>query len=460
MFFSDVPAIPDVGMPKPPFLAADISGWDMQGVYLQYDILTDTMYVGIDCFTICGDADNDGFPGVTGPELTSLLGNDQPDLGGTESFAVVFDTTQSPGCPDDGPGDVVAGVASAVGASIADFDLYDYIFPGCPDGFFGGGCPFTSVGAFPGDSIMVGGVTLTLFASPSAAAPDIEFSLSPFSALPGFTFTPGGAFSVELNLFGGSIDDDGIGEDEMVGVCFDQTTTTTTTSTTTTTLCIGPIKEAKCGNGMIDPECMEECDYAGLEICDNMMDDDGDGLVDCGDEDCSLAVGPTCSAECLLVTVPCLDIKDDPSIIRFGNFGKPDYFKMHGRILSPFGGFDPTAEEFTFDLHNTSGLVHSITLPAGSLAPSGNKNGQPTRFKYKDKAARLAGGIFQLTGRFRNVSGEPSFPIKLKVYGDFSLALEPHMITQWYGVGGGIGFLVADWNETNRGWKLSLKDIQ
>jgi hypothetical protein len=462
VFYSDLPAIPDVGMPKPPFALANTSGWDMRGVWLQYDPLTDTMYVGIDCFSVCGDADDDGLPGITSANLAALLGTDVADLGSTESFAVVFDTTQVFGCPPDGAGDVVAGTASVVGANILDFDIYDYVALGCPDGFFGSGCPFTSTGSFPGDSSLVVPVNLSLFGSPSAAAPDIEFSLSPFSQLPGFTFVPGGAFAVELNLFGGSLDDAGIGEDEMVDICFE--VTTTTTSTTSTTLCEGPIAEERCGNGVIDPECNEQCDPAGMEICGNMMDDDGDGLVDCADPDCSEATGPTCDETCNLETVDCKDILDDPAIIRFGTGGKPGYFSLHGRVLAAPGSFNPNVNGFTVEITNANGHVYSGSILPGDLIPGGVRNGLPSRYKFKDKTARTLGegslrdGIFRVGMRFRNVDGDPSFTVKLKIYGDFSLATEPRMTTQWYGVDD-VGYLTADWTQTSRGWKLTLANF-
>ncbi len=462
VFFPDIPGFPDVGMPKPPFALSAISGWDMAGVYLQYDKGTDTMYVGVDCFTICGDADDDGFPGGTGVELASLFGTDEPDLGGTESFAVVFDTAQAPGCPPDGPGDAVAGVASAVGASVADFDIYEYIFPGCPDGFFGGGCPFSSTGAFPGNSSVVGPVTLTLFASPSLGAPDLEFSLSPFSALPGSTFTSSSAFTVELNLFGGSIDDDGIGEDEMVSVCFE--VTTTTTSTTTTTLCEGPIAEARCGNGVVEPECNEQCDPGNGEICSNMMDDDGDGLTDCADPDCLEATGPTCDATCMEETTGCKAILEDPAIIRFGKEGGPDFFSIHGRVPADLGDFDPNVNGFVMVLSNPNGDIYTGQILPGDLTPGGLRDGLPTRYVFKDVTAKTLGeaslrdGMFRVGMRFRTVFGQASFTVKLRIYADFSLATVPTMTTQWYGVDD-VGVLTADWRETKSGWTLRLSDF-
>ena len=44
---SSSPGAPDVGLPVPPFAANDLSGWDINAVYVEYDSLTDVMYVGI-----------------------------------------------------------------------------------------------------------------------------------------------------------------------------------------------------------------------------------------------------------------------------------------------------------------------------------------------------------------------------------------------------------------------------
>ena len=61
-YIADPDGVRDVGIPKsaPGWV---VSGWDMVGAYFDYDYDTDIMYIGIDCFVICGDADGDGDPG-------------------------------------------------------------------------------------------------------------------------------------------------------------------------------------------------------------------------------------------------------------------------------------------------------------------------------------------------------------------------------------------------------------
>jgi len=48
---------------------------------------------------------------------------------------------------------------------------------------------------------------------------------------------------------------------------------------------------------LTEPMCMNSAEYAApfeVEVCDNQVDDDGDGAVDCDDDDC--LGSPTCGA--------------------------------------------------------------------------------------------------------------------------------------------------------------------
>lgn len=187
----------DVGMPFPAFPTSTVSGFDMQAFYLEYDAATDIMYVGIDCVVICGDSDGDGDPGGTSTTLADLGGEDIPDFGPGESFGLLIDTDNDY-TPTSGDFDVVIGVRD-------DDDL-------------------SQIGAFVYTGLigeeMVNEVwstrlpnTVALFQSPSAAAPDLEFTIANFSTLPGF---PAGQapqrYGLHLGMGALGIDD-GIGED-------------------------------------------------------------------------------------------------------------------------------------------------------------------------------------------------------------------------------------------------------
>lgn len=195
---SSGPGIPDVGLPSQ-FPSGSISGWDINAVYLEYDYDSDILYVGIDCFVICGDADGDGDPGGTSPILASLQGVDHPDFGGTETIAFLIDTDNDFEGLTQGAFEVVIGVP--FGSDLSAFGAYNFVgTPANPATGFGSSLPNP----------------VTLFASPSAEAPDLEFSIGDFSTLPGFNFTPGEPFSFKINVFMGSLEDDGIGEDYLL----------------------------------------------------------------------------------------------------------------------------------------------------------------------------------------------------------------------------------------------------
>jgi len=187
---------PDVGLPQA-FADTVISGFDMQAFYLEYDAATDTMYVGIDCFTICGDSDGDGDPGGTSMTLADLGGEDIPDFGPGESFGLLIDTDNDYTAAS-GDFDVVIGVRD-------DDDL-------------------SQIGAFAYTGLigeeMVNEVwgnrlsnIIILFQSPSATAPDLEFSIANFSTLPGFVAGQA-PLNYQVHLGMGALGiDDGIGED-------------------------------------------------------------------------------------------------------------------------------------------------------------------------------------------------------------------------------------------------------
>ncbi|MEZ4622297.1 MAG: hypothetical protein R2867_43255, partial [Caldilineaceae bacterium] len=123
---------PDIGMPRPPYTDTDTSGFDIRTLYLDYDPATDVMYVGIDCFVICGDADGDGNPDAPGPILGEpvanggLGGEDAALFGDGESFGLLIDTNNDyDPATGDGTFEVVIGVNE--GADLAGIGAFNYI---------------------------------------------------------------------------------------------------------------------------------------------------------------------------------------------------------------------------------------------------------------------------------------------------------------------------------------------
>jgi hypothetical protein len=228
---------------------------------------------------------------------------------------------------------------------------------------------------------------------------------------------------------------------------------------------IGP----PCGNGVLDPG--ELCDppsppsaHAG-EDCSNRIDDNGNGLVDCGDPACSgESAAPFCSGTCQPGS--CLPIKRDPVLLQFGE--PNDFFSIHGRVDAEEMSFDPTQVNFEIMIANRFGTVLSAICDGSQLQPSGR-----LRWFTKDKSARFAegGGMYRCSLRFRRVLREPSYTFKIRYYGDFSAA-NPNapgnpgvdelqeMQTLVYGVGqGNVGFLRANWKPTGKGWQLRLSHL-
>jgi hypothetical protein len=175
----------DVGMPGSP---PGDSGWDIKDLRLFYYAANDTMYVGINTFTILGDADGDGNPSVTSTYLSLLGGTDVANLGQSETAAVYFDLNQN------GTWDVIAGISG-----ITDYSGFSVnVFTGLFDPPHNFGTPL------PGNKG-------TISHNPDTGHPDLEFTMTNWSALPGQDASPG----FKVGAFLGSLQDAGIGEDSL-----------------------------------------------------------------------------------------------------------------------------------------------------------------------------------------------------------------------------------------------------
>ena len=189
--FTDSFGFEDVALPPGWTLGA--SGWDMNKIHLVYDPVNDTLYVGIDTFGIFGDADGNGNPGSTSAQLAARGGVDLPNLTGSEQFTMMFDVNPLNGFNAD----FVAGVSSSSSSSIATFNLYQ-----------GASGPLDNLAYGP----VVAGGLVSLHANPSAANPDLEFSISNFTQTLGINASDGFNF----NIYAGSASDSGIGDDTLV----------------------------------------------------------------------------------------------------------------------------------------------------------------------------------------------------------------------------------------------------
>ena len=171
-----------------------INGWQVKDVRLQYDKATDTLSVGLNTWSVAGDAAGEGNPGVAPSQMATEGGKNEPHLGGYKSITVGFSFSNST-TPD-----ILAGVPSnktEAGPGIDGFNVAAY--------------KPTNMGVQNSY-----GATLTnnlggLAFDPSKAHPGFEFTIKNFSKIPGNDLTKGFTMSV----YAGSPEDVVAGEDSF-----------------------------------------------------------------------------------------------------------------------------------------------------------------------------------------------------------------------------------------------------
>lgn len=189
----------DVGIPlyAPPNI---ISGWEIEYVVFYLSLDSNILQIGLDAAGIAGDADGNGVDGNTAQWLLDNGGVDYWNLYSSESMGIAFDFDQ------DGIYDLIAGVS---GFS----DMYDVCvfsgFPALPFMAFGSSLPLYDGGHFY---------------NPVAGSPDFEISLD---NIMDWLVWNGDETCFNFLAFGGSFEDDGIGEEYVFGeVCLEDGTLT------------------------------------------------------------------------------------------------------------------------------------------------------------------------------------------------------------------------------------------
>ena len=228
----------------------------------------------------------------------------------------------------------------------------------------------------------------------------------------------------------------------------------TTTDFCATGFCVGA--GTLCGNGTVDAVCGEVCEPGAGEICNDSVDNDFDGLVDCADPDCCEdLVQQGCGLDCQPAAF-CKAILNDPAVIKLNGTGA-DFFKFHGRVAVNPAVLNPLVDGFSVQLSNSSGIIYSGTLlPGDMIAKSAG------RYFWKDKSAKngvgVRDGLFRVRGVVRKFDNSFFYTIKVKAYGDLSAAVEPTMTTQISGVND-VAVLTATWVQKKSGWVLRIKDL-
>jgi len=126
---------PDVGVPPGAQWSGMQSGWDVKDLRFHHDPLNDKLYIGINCFGICSDADGNGDPSTSSAALTHAGGVDTPKLAQSEALLVALDFGSNFSDAPDDEFDIIVGVpgqattdtpAGCVNEDLSCFGVYRY----------------------------------------------------------------------------------------------------------------------------------------------------------------------------------------------------------------------------------------------------------------------------------------------------------------------------------------------
>ena len=259
---------PDVGIP--PGFPFPFSGWDIRALYFYYDPGSDTASFGLDFFGVAGDADGDGDPNSSSAELRARGGEDLEGLAQTESIALLFDVNRD--VAQGGNFDFVVGVPGGnspngepldCGAGQTTFNLSDCfglfdVDHAALQGVFTARQAFFSKRP---EAVVLGPV-------PSAGSPDFEFAIPQWSILlakSGILLKPCDPWSIDVHIFAGSFQDDGVGEDVVPN------------NARVVTLNFPLPDPALCS-------CVEDLNVCEETLASSQADSDGDGTPDTIDQ--------------------------------------------------------------------------------------------------------------------------------------------------------------------------------
>ena len=204
------------------------------------------------------------------------------------------------------------------------------------------------------------------------------------------------------------------------------TTTATTSSTTSTTEATTTTTSTTSSTTTTTQPCIPS-----PEICNDQIDNDCDGKIDCVDPDCDN-------------TPPCPIAHKDPTSIKFSRSGGWDSIKGHATLESSH--FDVSTVEVGILLSDNQGKIYGFTLDPGAMQPPGGKT-----YRYRNTDARLTGGVYQV--KIKERTGGYSF--SFAAYGDLSGADNPNMRLQFYMGNAPKPYITIDapWRQTPSGWR-------
>jgi hypothetical protein len=161
-----------------------------------------------------------------------------------------------------------------------------------------------------------------------------------------------------------------------------------------------------------------------------MVDNDCDLLVDCADSDCDSMP-------------PCPIAKKDPTDIRY----TPGLDRLRSKAVLEMAPVDLSTVDVGILVSDPSKVLYQVEIPGSALVSSGG--GQ--FFRYRNNAARTAGGLYSLKIKKQRRSDAYSF--STTSYADLSAATDARMRVQFY-VGEKV-FITLDipWTRTPSGWR-------
>jgi hypothetical protein len=232
-----------------------------------------------------------------------------------------------------------------------------------------------------------------------------------------------------------------------------------------------------CGDGDVNLPG-ELCDPPTAEVCNNLVDDNDDGLVDCEDPLCSrrcehdsnvlcsterdcrslqlgsncLDIGATCGAVCETVLSCQLTLADPAKIEVNEDESRSGVLVLHTQF-APQSDVDPLVDGFAILVRNAQGDVYRAELPGSALVARTQR-----AYVFKDKTARDGPGLYDGIYALKITRRETSFTFRLRAYGDLRAATEARMTTEIV-LGNDSTSLTAEWLPIKKGWRLRSIDI-
>lgn len=198
-----------------------------------------------------------------------------------------------------------------------------------------------------------------------------------------------------------------------------------------------PAEQCDDGNNLAGDGCSPTC--LSSEICNDQQDNDGDGKIDCDDQECGcLVTAHGCGHPC-------------PARISFKP-RLPDRLQFQVKI-TPTLPVDPAATTLGVTLTNANGIVYAAQLLPGDL----KKQGKLWLFRDNSavKGPGVRGGLQIVRVRTKD---NLTFRIDIKANSDLlqQLATLPEMTIQL--VFGADAFQqTATWSPLKNGWKVNLQ---